>query len=345
MIPSSLSHREPRELEAEGGKPAAEFVAPSSVEEGAAANAPAEAPLTVAISSRAVFELDAEDQIWQRDGTAAYRAYQRAHEREPLAPGPAFAFVKRLLALNDIRPEAPLVDVILLSRNDPDTGLRAFNSTEYHGLPISRAAFLSGSSPFRYLDAFHAALFLSMNEADVNAAIEAGHPAGRVLPTTVADDPADKELRIAFDFDGVLADDEAEKIFAERQLEAFTAYERAHAGSPHNAGPLKRFIDEIARIQAIESGRRAGEPGYRARLRTAIITARGAPAHERVVATLRDWGIRVDETFFLGGLPKRPILEAFKPHIFFDDQRRNLEASSAVVPCAHIPFGVRNHPR
>ncbi|MDN5874461.1 MAG: 5'-nucleotidase, partial [Sinobacteraceae bacterium] len=154
----------------------------------AAVDAQAEAPLTVAISSRAVFQLDAEDEIWRSQGTAAYRAYQRKHEREPLAPGPAFAFVKRLLALNDIRPEAPLVDVILLSRNDPDTGLRAFNSIEHHGLPISRAAFLSGSSPFRYLEAFHAALFLSMNEEDVNAAIEAGHPAGRVLPTAVADD-------------------------------------------------------------------------------------------------------------------------------------------------------------
>lgn len=307
-----------------------------------AASDAADAPLTVAISSRAVFQLDAEDEIWRTQGTEAYRAYQRAHEREPLEPGPAFAFVKRLLALNDIRPERPLVDVILLSRNDPDTGLRAFNSIEYHGLPISRAAFLSGSSPFRYLDAFDVALFLSMNEEDVNAAVAAGQPAGRVLPARIADDPHDVELRIAFDFDGVLADDESERVYAERGLAGFVEYERSRAASPHNPGPLKRFIDRIRRIQAIETALHGTEPGYRARLRTAIVTARDAPAHRRVISTLRDWGIRVDETFFLGGLPKRPILEVFRPHIFFDDQRGNLEASSAVVPCAHIPFGVRN---
>lgn len=179
------------------------------------------AALTIAISSRAVFELDAANRIWQTRGVEAYREHQRLNEEQPLQPGPAYPFVKRLLQLNGIRAGQPLVEVVLLSHNDPDTGLRAFNSIEHHGLPITRAAFLSGSSPYRYLKPFEASLFLSMNEEDVNEAIAEGYPAGLVLPTTAAADALDHELRIAFDFDGVIADDESESIFKNAGLEAF----------------------------------------------------------------------------------------------------------------------------
>jgi len=300
--------------------------------------------LTIAISSRAVFQLDDADLIWRTQGTEAYRNHQRQHEETPLEPGPAFPFVKRLLQLNAIRSANPLVEVILLSRNDPDTGLRAFNSIEHHGLPISRAAFLSGSSPYRYLKPFDACLFLSMNSNDVDEAVAEGYPAGLVLPNQAADIDAGPGLRIAFDFDGVLADDEAETIFKEQGLDAFQAYERERATLPMNPGPLKGFIDRLAAIQSIEREHVVADNSYRPLLRTAIITARDAPAHRRCVLTLREWGIRADETFFLGGRPKAPILEAFRPHLFFDDQRRHLEASSSNVPCAHIPFGVRNPP-
>jgi 5'-nucleotidase len=298
-------------------------------------------PLTIAISTRAVFQLDAEDEIWRTQGTEAYRQYQRELEGRPLAPGPAFSFVKRLLQLNAIPSPAPLVEVILLSRNDPDTGLRAFNSLEHHALPITRAAFLSGSSPYRYLAPFDASLFLSMNVEDVSEAVAQGYPAGLVLPNEATDDDID-ELRVAFDFDGVLADDEAEAVYKAEGLEAFQAYERERAQTPLNPGPLKVFIERLAAIQTIERDLREADKTYRPRLRTAIITARDAPAHRRCVLTLRQWGIRADETFFLGGRPKGPILKAFRPHLFFDDQRRHLDSAGAEVPCAHIPFGVRN---
>lgn len=300
------------------------------------------AALTIAISSRAVFELDAANRIWQTQGVEAYREHQRLNEEQPLQPGPAYPFVKRLLQLNGIRAGQPLVEVVLLSRNDPDTGLRAFNSIEHHGLPITRAAFLSGSSPYRYLKPFEASLFLSMNEEDVNEAIAEGYPAGLVLPTTAAADALDHELRIAFDFDGVIADDESESIFKNAGLGAFQQHERERATTAMNPGPLKMFFERLGAIQEIERGLRVADAGYRPRLRTAIITARDAPAHRRCVLTLRQWGIRADETFFLGGRPKKPILDVFKPHLFFDDQRRHLDAASTGVPCAHIPFGIRN---
>ncbi len=303
-----------------------------------------QAALTIAISSRAVFALDDANQVWQNEGIEAYREHQRLYEEQPLAPGPAFGFVKRLLQLNGIRPGQPLVEVVLLSRNDPDTGLRAFNSIEHHGLPITRAAFLSGSSPYRYLKPFDASLFLSMNADDVSEAIAEGYPAGLVLPTTLADDGDDHELRIAFDFDGVIADDASEAVYKNQGLEAFQLHEQAHATEAMNPGPLKMFFERLATIQAIERELRAADPAYRQRLRTAIITARDAPAHRRCVLTLRQWGIRADQTFFLGGRAKKPILDVFKPHLFFDDQRRHLDAASSGVPCAHIPFGVRNRP-
>jgi 5'-nucleotidase len=223
----------------------------------------------------------------------------------------------------------------------PDTGLRVFNSIQYHGLEISRAVFVSGRDPFRYLSAFNAALFLSANPEDVRKAIMQGAPAGRVFPTEFVDD-AESELRIAFDFDGVIADDSAEVVFKNRGLEEFLRSESEHAGTAHPLGPLHRFFLEVAKLQSRERGRKAANPEHEPRVRVAIVTARNAPAHERVVTSLREWGIQVDEVFFLGGIDKTKVLTVFRPHIFFDDQVSHIEGTARIAPSAHVPFGVAN---
>jgi 5'-nucleotidase len=209
---------------------------------------------------------------------------------------------------------------------------------------MSRAAFTNGGNPFRYITAFNASLFLSANPNDVRRAVERGLPAGRVFPTDFADREDDLELRIAFDFDGVVADDAAETVFKEEGLEAFQEAEVEHAAEPMEAGPLAKFFKEISRLQEFERKRRERDPKYAPRLRTAIITARNAPAHKRVVTTLRVWGIEVDEVFFLGGIEKRRILEEFQPHIFFDDQLQHIEGVAGATPCVHVPFGIANQP-
>ena len=248
-------------------------------------------------------------------------------------------------ALFDLAESDRPVEVILLSRNDPDTGLRVFNSIEAHGLQITRGAFLNGRSPYRYVGAFSASLFLSANERDVREAILAGLPAGVVLASTYEDDVTDSELRVAFDFDGVLADDEAEVVFhTTGSLESFHSSERANVLRAHNPGPLKELLHKIAKLQQHELARRAADKSYEPKLRVAIITARNAPSHERMITTLREWGIQVDETFFLGGIEKRRVLEVFAPHIFFDDQRVHLDPASGLVPSVHVPFGVKNLP-
>jgi 5'-nucleotidase len=233
---------------------------------------------------------------------------------------------------------------VLLSRNDPDTGLRVFKSIQHYGLDITRAAFVSGRTPFRYLDAFNAALFLSANPDDVREAVMRHAPAGQVLPTEFIDDTSESELRIAFDFDGILADDSAEAIFKSSGLAAFHDSEAQAAAVPMPAGPLSRFFREVAKLQQRERDKKAVDPEYEPRVRIAIITSRNAPAHERVVTTLRDWGIEVDEVFFLGGIEKVRILKEFRPHIFFDDQLQHLQGVSKLVPSVHIPFGVANIP-
>jgi 5'-nucleotidase len=306
---------------------------------------PIDKKLVIAIASSALFDLSESDAIYRTKGVEAYRAYQRANEKNVLKPGVAFPLVRRILSLNDglSEIEAP-VEVVLLSRNDPDTGLRVFNSTDHYKLPISRAAFTRGRTPFRYIRAFNASLFLSANAGDVREALERGLPAGQVFPTSFADREEDMELRIAFDFDGVVADDAAESVYKLGGIIAFHNSEKAHASEPHKAGPLNKFFCEIARLQQFENARKKGDPNYQPRLRTAIITARNAPAHTRVVTTLRDWGIEVDEVFFLGGIEKRRIIEEFKPHIFFDDQLQHIEGVAGATPCAHVPFGVANDP-
>lgn len=308
--------------------------------------------LVVGVASSALFDISEACAVFDDQGEEPYRDHQRAALGQPHPKGVAFAFIERLLALNALgcdlgrdlgADDEPLVEVVLLSRNAPDTGLRAMRSIEAYGLPITRAAFLSGGAPHRYLSAYDCELFLSANEADVRAAIAAGAPAGLVLapgPAVPADAPGanDAELRIAFDFDGVLVDDTTEKIYAEHGVDAFRAHEDARRDQPLTPGPLKPFLDRIAALQARDRDR----PEAERRLRTALVTARAAPAHERAVATLESWGVRLDEAFFLGGVEKTAVLSAFRPHVFFDDQRVHLDRAAGAAPAVHIPFGVRN---
>lgn len=303
---------------------------------------PIENKLVIAIASSALFDLSESDRIFRERGEAEYRVYQREHENDVLRPGVAFPLVKRLLSLNGETAGDQPVEVILLSRNDPDTGLRVLKSIKSHGLNISRAAFVKGRTPFRYLEAFNAALFLSANEEDVRMAVEQGAPAGQVLPSEFIDDSSQAELRIAFDFDGIIADDSAEAIFKSSGLAAFQDSESLYASVPMPEGPLSKFFREVAKLQQREIARRTADPDYAPRLRLAIMTARSAPAHERVVTTLRDWGIEIDEVFFLGGIEKARILKEFRPHIFFEDQLGHLETASKLFPCVHVPFGVAN---
>lgn len=303
---------------------------------------PIEQKLVIAVASSALFDLTESDRVFRERGLEEYRRFQRTNENDILAPGVAFPLVRRFLGLNMASESDQPVEVILLSRNDPDTGLRVLKSIAAHRLPISRAAFVKGKTPFRYLEAFNAALFLSSNEADVRSAVSRGAPAGQVLPTGYIDDSAESELRIAFDFDGILADDSAETIFKSSGLAAFQNAEAKAASVPMPAGPLARFFVEIAKVQQREIGRTEADPAYEPRIRLAIITARNAPAHERVVTTLRAWGIEIDEVFFLGGIDKARILKEFRPHMFFEDQLLNLNTSSRFFPCVHVPFGVAN---
>ncbi len=306
---------------------------------------PIEQKLVIAVASSALFDLTESDRVYRDRGVEEYRRFQRENENVVLPRGVAFPLIRRILRLNDGLPEAEgPVEVVLLSRNDPDTGLRVFNSIEHYGLAISRAAFVSGQNPHRYMLPFNASLFLSKDANDVMAAVKRGLPAGRVFPTEFADREDDAELRIAFDFDGVVADDAAEAVFRNGGLAAFQEAEVRLAAQPHKGGPLERFFREIARLQARERQRHREDPAHAPRLRTAIVTARNAPAHKRVVTTLRQWGIEVDESFFLGGIEKRRVLEEFKPHIFFDDQIQHIEGAAGATPCVHIPFGVTNEP-
>lgn len=295
--------------------------------------------LVIAVASSALFDLTESDAIFSDRGIDEYRRYQTANRDVSLAPGVAFPFVRRVLALNEHLDGHP-VEVILLSRNDADTGLRVFSSIRTHGLDITRASFLSGESPFSYIPAFDASLFLSANREDVANAMRAGYPAGLVLKSQTDDSPDDGNLRVAFDFDGVLADDEAEKVYRDQGVDEYRRVETARAQEPHNWGLLMGLLKKLSWIQGLENARQANDPAYKRHLRIAIITARNAPAHERAVTTLRDADVHPDEVFFLGGVDKSRILQVFRPHMFFDDQMVHLEDSSRFVPSVHIPFGV-----
>lgn len=304
---------------------------------------PIERKLVVGVSTSALFDLRTEDSIYNAEGYDAYRHYQKAHIRDTLPKGAAFPFVRRFLNINRVYPDKQPVEVVLLSKNSPETGLRAFHSIRDYGLPISRAAFLSGGSPFSYISPFNISLFLSINNTDVVDAIQAGHPAGRILDTVIEDDEDDSELRVAFDFDGVLADDAAERVYQEsKQLEIFHQHESDHAAEPLNPGLLAEFFMKLSFFQKIEAKKVRADPNYKRILRTAIITARNAPAHERAINTLESWEVTVDEMFLLGGIEKARILRELKPHLFIDDQVTHLDPALENIPLVHIPFGIAN---
>ena len=292
--------------------------------------------LVVAISSRALFDLEESNRVFESQGVEAYYQYQRVHEDEVLGQGIAFGLVKKLLALNTRMPERPRVEVILLSRNTADTGMRIMNSIEHYKLDIVRAAFTGGESTHPYVPAFEASLFLSANPDDVRKALDAGHAAATIFPAQASSTQSQAgELRIAFDGDAVLFSDEAERVYKKNGLNAFTASEVSAAHEPLSGGPFKSFLAALHRIQS-------EYPLDRSPIRTALVTARSAPAHERVIRTLRAWDIRIDEALFLGGLEKGPFLKAFGADIFFDDQRGHVESARQHVAAGHVPFGVAN---
>lgn len=297
--------------------------------------------LVVTVSSGALFNLSETDMIFLEQGEDAYREYQIAHENEPLPKGAAFPFVKRFLGLNERFPSEP-VEVVLLSRNDAETGLRVLNSIEHYGLNITRAAFTKGKPSYDYLPAFNSRLFLSQNRSDVTDAIARGYAAGYIYGHPFEDDENDPEFRIAFDFDGILADDSAEQMCKNVGMEEFFKSERTKADIPLQQGPLKPFLDGISMLQKLEKQMKYDDINYQPVIRVALATARNAPAHRRVITTLRKWGVRVDETFFLGGIDKSRVLRIFKPHIFFDDNQANISAVAEVAPAVHVPFGIMN---
>jgi 5'-nucleotidase len=285
--------------------------------------------LVVAITSRALFDLHESDQIYREQGLAAYRTHQLEREEEPLLPGTGFPLVRGLLGINN-RAQEKLVEVIILSRNDGDSGLRIMNSVQHYGLDISRAAFRGGEDPWLYLGPFRCDLFLSAEREAVKEALARRIPAALVLDPPEALDTGDvDQVRVAFDGDAVLFGDESERFFQAQGLEAFQAREAELADKPMDPGPFKSFLEALGQIQ-----RRFGEQD--SPIRTALVTARNAPAHERVIKTLRAWGVYVDEAVFLGGVDKSEVLAAMQPHLYFDDQMSHLERARLHTPSAHV---------
>ena len=292
--------------------------------------------LTVAVTSRALFDLEESHALYESEGVEAYSAFQRDHEDDALAPGMAFQVVRKLLALNEGAPaDAPRVEVILLSRNSADTGLRIFNSIQHHGLGIVRATFTSGEPTWPYVAPFGTDLFLSANPESVRRSLEHGIAAATILPAKALQQRSD-QLRIAFDGDAVIFGDESERVSREQGVEAFGRHERDRAKEPLSGGPFRGFLSALHDLQA------AFPAGKDAPIRTALVTARSAPAHERVIRTLRDWGVRLDEALFLGGRHKGPFLEAFGADIFFDDSQHNIDSARQHVAAGHVPHGVAN---
>ena len=290
--------------------------------------------LVVAISSRALFDLGESHDLFERDGIDAFAEHQIERENELLKPGIAFPLVQKLLRLNSARPEAPHVEVILLSRNSADTGLRIFNSIEHYKLGIVRAAFTRGESTLPYVHAFGADLFLSANPDSVAKALTGGIAAATILPSKTPQRQSD-QLRIAFDGDAVLFGDESEQVSEEGGIEAFHRHETERVREPLSGGPFRGFLSALHRLQD-------AFPSENSPIRTALVTARSAPAHKRVILTLRHWGVRIDEALFLGGRAKGPFLEAFGADIFFDDSSANVESARQHVATGHVPHGVRN---
>jgi 5'-nucleotidase len=291
--------------------------------------------LVVALSSRALFDFEEENAEFDEGDPRSYERLQLSRLNQPAAQGAAFKLVKKLLAFNT--PTAHKVEVVILSRNDPVTGLRVFKSAEHHNLPITRGVFLRGRPPYGYLSPLKADLFLSANPDDVRRALETGFPAARVYakPPDAAESHA-HEVRIAFDGDAVLFSDEAERVYQERGLPAFEEHERTRAGEPLPPGPMQPFLRALHTLQ------KNPPPDSAMRIRTALVTARSAPAHDRAVRTLMSWDIEVDEAMFLGGLDKAPFLRVFEPDFYFDDQLAHVQSAALAGPSGHVDSGIVN---
>jgi 5'-nucleotidase len=290
--------------------------------------------LVVAISSRALFDFEEENSVFEANDDRAYMQLQLQRLDQTARPGVAFSLVRKLLAFGDARGR-PRVEVVILSRNDPVSGMRVFRSAKHYGLSIQRGVFTRGESPWRYLRPLAANLFLSTNEADVRSALAAGVPAARVYPQSARASAAHPgEVRIAFDGDAVLFSDQAERVFQAEGLAAFQDHERSRAATPLAPGPFKPLLEALHRLQQ--------HPATGMRIRTALVTARSAPAHERAIRTLMDWQIEVDEAMFLGGLPKGSFLREFEPDFFFDDQTGHIENAAPHVPAGHVAAGISN---
>ncbi len=291
--------------------------------------------LVIGVSSRALFNLNRENEIYEKEGLEAYCRYQLEHENDVLKPGTGFALIEAMLSINEIEAGVRRTEVVIISRNSADTSLRISNSIDSYELDITRAAFTGGEPVAKYLNAFEVDLFLSATEEDVQAAVESNVAAGLIYdgPSRNRTDPLE-QIRIAFDGDAVLFSKESEMIYQQQGLEAFIEHEKLNAEKPLPEGPFAKLLKTLSFLQfdLTNSTTQKTPP-----IRTALVTARNSPAHERVIRTLRTWNVRIDETFFLGGVPKHKILESFSPHIFFDDQHQHGEGAARVVPTARVP--------
>jgi 5'-nucleotidase len=292
--------------------------------------------LVIGVSSRALFDLSKENEIYEKDGLEAYCHYQLQHENDVLKPGAGFALINSMLHINQIDVNTRRTEVVIVSRNSADTSLRISNSIDHYNLDITRAAFTGGEPVARYLNAFDVDLFLSATEEDVQAAVESNVASGLIYdgPSANPQNPLE-QIRIAFDGDAVLFSQESEMIYQQQGLEAFIEHEKINAEKPLPEGPFAKLLKTLSFLQFdLNSNKQQSVPP----IRTALVTARNSPAHERVIRTLRTWNVRIDETFFLGGVPKDRILASFSPHIFFDDQHQHCDAAAKLVPTARVPY-------
>ncbi len=304
---------------------------------------PIEKKFVVAVSSTVLFDLSYEHALYLEQGLDAFRRYQHEHRHDLPKPGTGFPFIRRLLGLNRMYPEEHPVDVVILSRYHADDGMRVMDAVREYGLDITRAFFMAGRKPYPFMESVNASLYLSTNAEQVREAVALGYPAGHVLPCSAVDDEQDQQLRLAFDFDGVLVDDEAERVYKKTQdLEKFRQYEREHRDVPLKSGPLMPMFQQLAYFQKMDSQRAQDDSGRKRMLRISIVTARGAPAHERLNTTLSSLGLEADEVFLMGGIDKKRVLDILKPHLFFDDQMVHLENVAASTPSVHVPFGIAN---
>lgn len=289
--------------------------------------------LVVGISSRALFDLEVEEAIFRTEGLAAYRRHQFDNEDQILKLGAGFALVRALLKLNALTDQR-FVEVVIMSRNSSETSMRIFNSIRHYELDITRAVLSGGASLAPYLQAFNVSLFLSLHEDDVQAAVDSGVASALLYqkPDNVLEDLG--QIRIAFDGDAVIFSDESERIFQAQGIEAFENHERENAKKPLPEGPFARLLKALAFMQK----NFCSEDGRAAPIRTALVTARSSPAHERVIRTLRAWDVAIDETFFMGGVAKSDVLAAFKPHMFFDDQHGHCDSASTRVQTGRVPI-------